>query len=268
MAAITLEELMQAGVHFGHQTSRWNPRMKPFIYCKRNGIHILDLTKTVVLFEQAYEYVKQVSAQGKKVLFVGCKKQAADIVAAEANRVGALFVNKRWLGGTLTNATVIKGRIAKLRELEELESSGQMDKLPAKECAVQRRTLAKMRRAFGGLIDMRGEVGAIVVIDQKRELNAVLESRKAGVPVICLLDSNADPTLCDYGIPGNDDALKAITLVVGRLADAVEEGKALREANQQAQKDANRINAEAPKAPVAVGAPSEPTPAADEAPSA
>lgn len=231
MPVITLEELMEAGVHFGHQTKRWNPKMKPFIWGKRNGIYIIDLTKTVPLFEQAYEFVKQVSASGKKVVFVGSKKQAADIVEEEANRVGALFVNKRWLGGTLTNSTIIRGRINKFRELQDMEASGHLDRIPKKEAAVLRRQLAKMTRMLGGLKDMRGEPGAVIVVDQKLELNAVHEARKAGVPVICLLDTNADPTLADYCIPGNDDALKAVRLIVGRLADAVVEGKKLREAN-------------------------------------
>lgn len=237
MPAITLEELMEAGVHFGHQTKRWNPKMNVFIWGKRNGIHIIDLTKTVPLFEQAYEFVKQVSASGRKVVFVGSKKQAADIVAEEANRVGALFVNKRWLGGTLTNSSVISTRIKKYRELQEMEASGHMDTVPKKEAAVLRRQLAKMTRMLGGLRDMRGEPGAVIVIDQKAELNAVHEARKAGVPVICLLDTNADPTLADMCIPGNDDAIKAIRLIVGRLADAVEEGKKLREANIAGQRD-------------------------------
>ncbi|MCS6267061.1 MAG: 30S ribosomal protein S2 [Vampirovibrio sp.] len=237
MPAITLEELMEAGVHFGHQTNRWNPKMKPYIWGKRNGIYIIDLTQTVPLFEQAYEFVKQQSALGKKILFVGSKKQAHDIVASEADRVGALYVNKRWLGGTLTNAAVVKTRIARLRELEDMEANGQFEKVGKKEAAVHRRSLAKLTRSLGGLKDFRGELGAMVVIDQKKELNAVLEAKKAGVPTICLLDTNADPSLCQFNVPGNDDALKAVHLIVTRLAEAVLEGKALREAQIAGQKD-------------------------------
>ncbi len=240
MPAITLEELMEAGVHFGHQTNRWNPKMKPFIWGKRNGIYIIDLTQTVPMFERAYEFVKQQSALGKKILFVGSKKQAHDIVASEAERVGALYVNKRWLGGTLTNAAVVKTRIARLRELEDMEANGHFDKVGKKEAAVHRRSLAKLTRSLGGLKEFRGELGAIVVIDQKKELNAVMEAKKAGVPTICLLDTNADPSLCEFNIPGNDDALKAVHLVVTRLAEAVLEGKAIREAHIAGQKDAKK----------------------------
>ena len=237
MPAITLEELMEAGVHFGHQANRWNPKMKPYIWGKRNGIYIIDLTQTVPLFEQAYEFVKQQSALGKKILFVGSKKQAHDIVASEADRVGALYVNKRWLGGTLTNAAVVKTRIARLRELEDMEANGYFEKVGKKEAAVHRRSLAKLSRSLGGLKDFRGELGAMVVIDQKKELNAVLEAKKAGVPTICVLDTNADPSLCQFNVPGNDDALKAVHLIVTRLAEAVLEGKAIREAQIAGQKD-------------------------------
>jgi small subunit ribosomal protein S2 len=229
MPVITLEELMEAGVHFGHQTKRWNPKMKPYIWGKRNGIYIIDLTKTVPLFEQAYQAVKETAASGKKVLFVGTKKQAADIVREEADRVGALYINKRWLGGTLTNSSVIRARIKYLMEIEELKENGHLDKMNKKEQAVMNRSLAKLQRSLGGLKGMRGEPGLVVIIDQKREINAVTETRKAGVPIVTLLDTNADPTLSDYNIPANDDALKSLKLLVGRLADAVAEGTAERE---------------------------------------
>jgi small subunit ribosomal protein S2 len=255
-SVITLEELMEAGVHFGHQTKRWNPKMKPYIWGKRNGIYIIDLTKTLPLFEQAYKAIKDCAASGKKVVFVGTKKQAADIVAEEATRVGALYVNKRWLGGTLTNATVIRTRIQKLRELEELNSNGHFETMNKKELAVMNRSLAKLRRSLGGMINMRGEPGLVVVIDVKREMNAVLEARKAGIPIVSLVDTNADPTLSDYNVPGNDDALKSVRLIVGRFADAVLEGNAEREAAMSMQKEqranANAQQANAPEAAAAV----------------
>jgi small subunit ribosomal protein S2 len=250
MPVITLEELMEAGVHYGHQTNRWDPRMQPYIWGKRNGIYILDLTQSVPLFEKAYEFIKNQVASGKKILFVGSKKQAADIVAEEADRVGALYVNKRWLGGTLTNAGVIRVRIQKYRELLELKASGHFERVGKKEAAVLNRQLSRMDRMLGGLKEFRGELGAVIVVDQKRELNAVLEARKARVPVICLSDTNADPTLNDFTIPANDDAIKAVKLLVSRLADAVIEGQQLREARQASQKDQQS----AKKAEVLVGA--------------
>jgi small subunit ribosomal protein S2 len=237
MPVITLEEMMEAGVHFGHQTKRWNPKMKPYIWGKRNGIYIIDLTKTLPLFEQAYQAIKDVSASGKKVIFVGTKKSAADVVAEEATRVGALYINKRWLGGTLTNSTVIRQRIKRLRELEELKENGHFDSINKKEQAVMNRTLAKLQRSLGGLKDMRGEPGLVVIVDLKREVNAAREARIAGVPVISLVDTNADPSLADMVVPGNDDALKSVRLMVSRLADAVIEGNAEREKMASAMKD-------------------------------
>ena len=231
MPAVTLEDLMEAGVHFGHQTKRWNPKMKPYIWGKRNGIYIIDLTKTLPLMEQAYEYLKNASAAGKRVVFVGTKKQASDIIAQEAERSGSLYVNKRWLGGTLTNSNVIRSRINRFRELEDMRNTGHFDRLGKKEAASLNRQLAKLNRTLGGLKDMRGVPDILVIVDQKRELNAVTEAQKAGVSTVCLLDTNCDPTLCDYNIPGNDDAIKAIRLIVGRLADAVLEGKAMRESS-------------------------------------
>jgi small subunit ribosomal protein S2 len=269
MSIVTLEELMEAGVHFGHQTKRWNPKMKPFIWGKRNGIYIIDLTKTVPLLEQAYNFVRDQSAIGKRVVFVGTKKQAADIVAEEAARCGAQFVNKRWLGGTLTNAGVIRTRINRYRELEEMEANGYFDKLGKKEAAVMRRQLAKFHRALGGLKDMRGAPDLLVVVDQKRELNAVMEAQKAGVPVVCLLDTNCDPSLCEYNIPGNDDAIKALRLILGKLADAVIEGRSMREKNVASRKDSAGASAASDgKELVAVGASASAKVSADAAVSA
>lgn len=244
MAGATLEQLMEAGVHFGHQTHRWNPKMKPYLWGKRNGIHIIDLTKTVVLLEQAYQFLRDSSAAGKRVVFVGTKKQAAPIVEAEALRSGSGYVNKRWLGGMLTNSAVINTRVKKYRELESLRDSGHFERLGKKEVAALNRQLVKMERMLGGLKDLRGSADILVIVDQKREHNAVQEAIKAGVQTICLLDSNADPTLCNYNIPGNDDALKSIQLIVGLMADAILEGRAEREkAHAQRKDDTSAPNA-------------------------
>ena len=233
----TLEELMEAGVHFGHQTRRWNPKMLPFIWGKRNGIYIIDLTKTLPLLQQAYSYISEQVAAGKKVAFVGTKKQASDIIREEAQRVGAAYINKRWLGGTLTNSSVIRSRINRFRELEEMKANGHFDRLGKKEAAMLNRQLAKLERTLGGLKDLRGLPDILVIIDQVREINAVTEARKAGVETICLLDTNCDPSLCDMNIPGNDDAIKSIRLITSVLADAVQEGKTQRESALAARKE-------------------------------
>lgn len=251
---VTLEELMEAGVHFGHQTKRWNPKMKPYIWGKRNGIYIIDLTKTLPLLEQAYAHVRDSVASGKKVVFVGTKKQASDIVAAEAARCGSFYVNKRWLGGTLTNSSVIRTRINQYRDLEAQKASGHFDRLGKKEAAVMNRQLAKLNRTLGGLKDMRGNPDILIVVDQKREINAVLEAQKAGVETICLLDTNCDPTLCDFNVPGNDDAIKSIRLFVGKMADAVLEGRSMREKAHASRKDAAPVTAAASSEPAAVAA--------------
>lgn len=228
MPVATLQELLEAGVHFGHQTKRWNPKMKPYIWGERNGIYIIDLTQTTQLLEEAYEVVKKAASQGKKIVFVGTKKQATDIVQEEAQRCGAYFINRRWLGGTLTNFETIRTRINKLRELEEMKSSGHFDRLPKKEVAVLTRQLHKLDRSLGGIKEMRGMPDLLFVVDQKRELNAVLEANKAGVPVVAVVDTNCDPGKIDYVIPGNDDAIRAIRLITKTIADAVLEGKKLR----------------------------------------
>ncbi|MEB3245742.1 MAG: 30S ribosomal protein S2 [Vampirovibrionales bacterium] len=229
MPVATLEELMEAGVHYGHQTKRWNPKMKPFLWGDRNGIHIIDLTKTVVLLDRTVEFVKKASASGKKIVFVGTKRQAADIIAEEATRAGAYYVNRRWLGGTITNFETIRTRINKLRELEEMRDNGHFDRLPKKEVAVLTRQLERLDNFLGGMKDMRGMPDVIVVVDQKREMIAVQEAIKAKLPVITLLDSNCDPSLTDYMIPANDDAIKSIRLICRVLADAIIEGKQQRE---------------------------------------
>ncbi|MCA9799004.1 MAG: 30S ribosomal protein S2 [Cyanobacteria bacterium HKST-UBA04] len=228
MPTATLEELMEAGVHFGHQTNKWNPKMKPYIWGERNGIYIIDLTKTTKLLDQACQLVKDYSAKGKKIVFVGTKKQAANVVQEQAERCGCFFINRRWLGGTLTNFETIRTRINKLRELEELKSSGHFDKLPKKEVAVLTRQLEKLDRTLGGLKEMRGMPDLLFIVDQKRELNAVLEANKAHIPVVGVVDTNCDPDGIDYVIPGNDDAIRSITIITTKIADAIIEGQDIR----------------------------------------
>ena len=229
MPVASMIELLDAGVHFGHQTQRWNPKMKPYIYGARNGIYVLDLRKTTKLLDEAYAMVREYAAKGKNILFVGTKKQAADVVAEEAKRVGAYYVNRRWLGGMMTNYETIKKRVNKLRETEEFIESGNVEKLPKKEVAQINKNLEKLSKTLGGIKEMRGMPDMLVVVDQKKELIAIKEANKLNIPVICLADTNADPDGIDCIIPGNDDAIRSIKLIVSRLADAVEEGKKLRE---------------------------------------
>lgn len=229
MSVASLIELLEAGVHFGHQTQRWNPKMKPYIYGARNGIYILDLRKTTELLDKAYDIVREFSARNKNILFVGTKKQAADVIAEEAARSGAYYINKRWLGGLLTNFETIRSRVNKLRELEEFISSGHAEKLPKKEVAQLNRQLSKLSKTLGGIKEMRGLPDLIFVIDQQKELIAIQEANKLHIPVICLADTNADPDNIDYIIPGNDDAIRSVKLIATKLADAVLEGKELRE---------------------------------------
>ena len=231
MPVASIIELLEAGVHFGHQTQFWNPKMKPYIYGARNGIYILDLRKTSDLLDAAYELVRDYAAKNKNILFVGTKKQAADVVAEEAQRSGAYYVNRRWLGGMLTNFETIRGRINKLRELEEFIESGHAEKLPKKEQAQLNRQLQKLSKTLGGIKEMRGLPDLIFVVDQKREDIAIAEANKLNIPVICLADTNADPSNISYVIPGNDDAIRSIKLIVSKLADAVLEGKQLKENN-------------------------------------
>ena len=234
MPVASMIDLLEAGVHFGHQTQRWNPKMKPYIYGARNGIYVIDLRKTSDKLDEAYNIVKEFAARGKNVLFVGTKKQATEVVAQEAQRCGMYYINRRWLGGMLTNFETIRGRVNKLREIEEFSNSGQIEKLPKKEIAQMMRKLGKLTKTLGGIKEMRGMPDLLVVIDQKKEAIAIAEANKLNIPVVCLADTNADPDGIDYVIPGNDDAIRSIKLVCAKLADAVLEGKQLREnkANQ------------------------------------
>ncbi len=231
MPTASMIELLEAGVHFGHQTQRWNPKMKPYIYGARNGIYVLDLRKTTDLLDEAYAAVREFASRGKNVLFVGTKKQAAEVVAEEALRAGAYYINRRWLGGMLTNFDTIRSRINKLRELEDFMNSGHAEKLPKKEIAKLNRELGKLSKTLGGIKDMRGLPDIIFIVDQKKEDIAIKEANKLNIPVICLADTNADPDGINYIIPGNDDAIRSIKLITSKLADAVLEGKKLREAN-------------------------------------
>ncbi len=243
MPTASMIELLEAGVHFGHQTQRWNPKMKPYIYGARNGIYVIDLRKTTDLLDEAYNLVRDYAAKGKNVLFVGTKKQAAEVVAEEAARSGAYYINRRWLGGMLTNFETIRGRVNKLKEMEEFINNGYVDKLPKKEVAQLNRQLAKLSKTLGGIKDMRGLPDVIFIVDQAKEEIAIKEANKLGIPVICLADTNANPDGINYIIPGNDDAIRSIRLITSKLADAVLEGKQLRENKANEAKKIEKISA-------------------------
>ncbi|MBE9046054.1 30S ribosomal protein S2 [Pleurocapsales cyanobacterium LEGE 10410] len=225
MPVVSLAELLESGVHFGHQTRRWNPRMSQYIYTARNGVHIIDLVQTAQLMEEAYEYMRSSSERGKRVLFVGTKRQAAGIIAQEASRCGAFYVNQRWLGGMLTNWETIKTRVERLKEIENLEETGALERRPKKEASVLRREMTKLQKYLGGIKAMRKVPDIVVIIDQKREHNAIAECQKLGIPVVSLLDTNCDPLVADVPIPANDDAIRSIKLIISKLADAIYEGR-------------------------------------------
>ncbi|HEY9741709.1 MAG TPA: 30S ribosomal protein S2 [Coleofasciculaceae cyanobacterium] len=225
MPVISLAQMLESGVHFGHQTRRWNPKMDQYIYTARNGVHIIDLVQTAQLMEEAYIYMRTAAEQGKKFLFVGTKRQAAGIIAQEAMRCGAYYVNQRWLGGMLTNWETIKTRVERLKELERREESGALDLLPKKEASVLRRELGKLQKYLGGIKLMRKVPDIVVIVDQRREYNAILECEKLTIPIVSMLDTNCDPDVADIPIPANDDAIRSIKLIVGKLADAIYEGR-------------------------------------------
>ena len=224
MSDITLSQLLEAGVHFGHQSRRWNPKMFPYIYAERNGIHIIDLVQTSQLLTNACEFVRKSSQEGKKFLFVGTKRQAASVVSQEAERCGANYINQRWLGGILTNWFTIKTRVERLKNLEQQEENGYLDQLPKKEAASLRRELEKLRKNLNGIKNMKRLPDLVVIIDQKRESTAVQECIKLNIPVISILDTNCNPDLTDIPIPGNDDAIRSIKLILSKLADSIYEG--------------------------------------------
>ncbi|MFZ5591633.1 MAG: 30S ribosomal protein S2 [Bacillota bacterium] len=225
MAVISMKQLLEAGVHFGHQTRRWNPKMAPYIFTDRNGIYIIDLQKTVRKVEEAYNFVRNLAAEGGTVLFVGTKKQAQDAVKEEAERCGMFYVNQRWLGGMLTNFQTIRRRIERLHELERMEADGSMALLPKKEVARLLHEKERLQKFLGGIKEMRRLPDALFVIDPRKEKIAVAEARKLGIPIVAIVDTNCDPDEIDYVIPGNDDAIRAVRLLTSKMADAVLEGK-------------------------------------------
>ncbi|MGI5873702.1 MAG: 30S ribosomal protein S2 [Bacillota bacterium] len=224
MAVISMKQLLEAGVHFGHQTRRWNPKMAPYIFTERNGIYIIDLQKTVKKIDEAYNFIKDTVADGKSILFVGTKKQAQDAIKEESERCGMFYVNQRWLGGLLTNNKTIQKRIDFLSDMERMEEDGTLELLPKKEVAQLRVKRDKLEKFLGGIKEMKDLPGAIFVVDPKKERIAVAEARKLDIPIIAIVDTNCDPEEVDYVIPGNDDAIRAVKLLVGRMADAVIEG--------------------------------------------
>lgn len=225
MSVISMKQLLEAGVHFGHQTRRWNPKMAPYIFTERNGIYIIDLQKTVKKIEEAYVFIKDVVQEGKSVLFVGTKKQAQESVREEAERCGMFYVNERWLGGMLTNFATIRKRVDRLCELEKMEESGHFDLLPKKEVTKLKAEKEKLQRFLGGIKNMKELPGALFVVDTRKERIAVLEARKLGIPIVGIVDTNCDPDEIDYVIPGNDDAIRAVRLITSKIADAVLEAK-------------------------------------------
>ena len=225
MAVISMKQLLEAGVHFGHQTRRWNPKMAQYIFTERNGIYIIDLQKTVRKIDEAYMFVRDVALEGKSVLFVGTKKQAQESIEAEAKRCGMYFVNNRWLGGTLTNFRTIQTRIKRLNDIDAMEKNGQFDVLPKKEVIKLCAEREKLLKNLGGIREMKKLPGALFVVDPRKEHIAVTEARILGIPIVAIVDTNCDPDEIDYVIPGNDDAIRAVKLIAGKLADAVLEGK-------------------------------------------
>jgi len=224
MAELTMREMLEAGVHFGHQTNRWNPKMKPYIFGARNGIYIVDLQKTVPLFSKAYRFLVDLTAKGDRVLFVGTKKQAQEVIQEEAIKSGQFFVNNRWLGGTLTNYRTIKGSIERLKAIEKMETDGTFQKLPKNEVLRLTRERQKLEKNLGGIKEMSKLPGCIFVIDTKKEHIAVAEARKLGIPVVAVVDTNCDPDEVDYIVPGNDDAIRSIRLFVQKAGEACGEG--------------------------------------------
>lgn len=225
MSVISMKQLLEAGVHFGHQTRRWNPKMKRFIFTERNGIYIIDLQKTVKEVEKAYYFVRDVAMDNKAVLFVGTKKQAQDSIETEAKRCGMYYVSNRWLGGMLTNFKTIKSRVDRLKKIEEMETNGDMELLPKKEVIKLMHEKEKLLKNLGGIRDMKDLPGALFIVDPRKERIAIAEARNLGIPVVAIVDTNCDPDEVDYPIPGNDDAIRAVKLITSKMADAVLEGR-------------------------------------------
>ncbi|MBO6055068.1 MAG: 30S ribosomal protein S2 [Oscillospiraceae bacterium] len=225
MSVVSMKQLLEAGVHFGHQTRRWNPKMAPYIYTERNGIYIIDLAKTVKKLDEAYNFVRDLAANGESVLFVGTKKQAQDAIKEEAERVSMFFVNARWLGGMLTNFKTMRTRVERLAQLRRMEDDGTFAMLPKKEVIKHQGEIAKLEKYLGGVKNMTRLPGALFVVDPRKERNAIAEARKLHIPVVAIVDTNCDPDEIDYVIPGNDDAIRAIRLIAATMANAVTEGR-------------------------------------------
>ena len=238
MAVVSMKQLLEAGVHFGHQTRRWNPKMATYIYTERNGIYIIDLQKTVKKLEEAYNFVRELGQNGQTMLFVGTKKQAQEAIKEEAERCGMYYVNARWLGGMLTNFKTMRGRVDRLAQLKKMQEDGTFDMLPKKEVMKHMGEIEKLEKYLGGVKDMKKLPGALFVVDPRKERNAINEARKLHIPIVAIVDTNCDPDEIDYVIPGNDDAIRAIKLIASVMANAIQEGR-------------QGVDAEAPKAEAA-----------------
>ena len=238
MSVVSMKQLLEAGVHFGHQTRRWNPKMAEYIYCERNGIYIIDLAKTVKKLEEAYDFVRDLAANGQSILFVGTKKQATDSVKEEASRVGMHYVNARWLGGMLTNFKTMRTRVDRLAQLKKMQEDGTFDMLPKKEVMKHLGEIAKLEKYLGGVKEMKKLPGALFIVDTRKERNAIAEAHRLGIPVVAIADTNCDPDEIDYPIPGNDDAIRAIRLISSIMANAMIEGRQGEQTEEAAQETA------------------------------
>ena len=245
MAVVSMKQLLEAGVHFGHQTRRWNPKMAEYIFTERNGIYIIDLQKTVRKLEEAYNFIRELSENGESVLFVGTKKQAQDSVREEAERAGVYFVNARWLGGMMTNFTTIRHRIDRLRQLRAMEEDGTFDLLPKKEVTKLKLEIEKLEKFMGGIKDMKKLPGALFIVDPRKERIAVAEAKKLGIPIVAIVDTNCDPDEIDYVIPGNDDAIRAVKLISATMANAIIEGREGQMGAEEAEAKENETDEEA-----------------------
>jgi small subunit ribosomal protein S2 len=269
MSVVSMKQLLEAGVHFGHQTRRWNPKMAPYIYMERNGIYIIDLQKTVKKLEEAYNFVREISERGGTLLFVGTKKQAQDSVREEAERVGQYFVNARWLGGMLTNFKTMRTRIDRLAQLRKMQEDGTFDMLPKKEVIKLTNEINKLEKYLGGVKEMKKLPSALFIIDPRKERNAIAEARKLKIPIIAIVDTNCDPDEIDYVIPGNDDAIRAIRLLSQAMASAILEGRQGEDTDAAESAPAPEAPvAPAPVAAIAPETPAAPAPVAEEAPAA
>ena len=235
MSVVSMKQLLEAGVHFGHHTRRWNPKMAEYIFTERNGVYIIDLQKTVKKLEEAYMFIREISMEGGDILFVGTKKQASDAIKEEADRAGCYYVNMRWLGGMLTNFKTIRGRVARLAQLKKMQEDGTFDLLPKKEVAGLELEIEKLEKYLGGITEMKKIPDAMFIVDPRKERIAVSEATKLGLPIVAIVDTNCDPDEIDYVIPGNDDAIRAVKLIAGAMADAVIEGRDGSDVSEQAE---------------------------------